>query len=138
MTTTEKPTPQELLQEAASNYRAEERVRFREGTVDGYSAIEREVRADFAADPEYRDAANQVLNDIFLELHHRRIEGGLPVKQFEAHHEDQVCREALLIMLAETKDPRLSGDFVRRRMCLTATAEEFFLNKPEEPTMPTL
>jgi hypothetical protein len=125
-------------EEAAIDYREAEKAAYNADRKDGSSAVERAVTEHIAQDPEIEGRTKKVLNDIYLELHHRRIEQK-DVKNFEAHHENEVAREALMIAVAETGDPEASGDAVRRRMLLTATAEEFYeitTEKDEEPTGP--
>lgn len=125
----------DAISEAAIDYRTDEKQKINADRIAGVSAVERAVQGLIAADATIEERAKRVLNDIFLELHHRRVEQK-EVKNFEARHENEVAREALLIAISETGEPEEAGDMVRRRMLLTMTAEEFYDIQPAPATDP--
>lgn len=115
----------EALREASIAYRGVEK--------DRYKAILLEVHERLTADPALKVAAEKLYNDIALELHHRIVRLDAKVKDFEAHHERMVAREALLIAIHDTQDLELAGVLARRRMLLTATPHDFFGQMVTQP-----
>ena len=108
----------DALLTASASYRVAERQRFFDN--------EKAVIAILDGNALLKAAAATAYNDLILELHNRRIDVGAKPKQFEAHHENMVAREAFLLALHDTKDPDHATTLCRRRMLLTATPHDFF------------
>lgn len=108
----------EDLKTSSVVWRQQEAARFR--------VIEAEVRDLVDKDFHLKSAATTVFAGVLEDLHRRRTEMRAKVRNFEAHHEDMVAREAFLIALHDTRDPEKAGEHARRRMLLTATPHEFF------------
>lgn len=115
------------LRDAASSYRRVEKERF--------NAVLLSIHDRIAADPVLKSGAEALYADIGIELHQRIVECGAVVKDFEAHHERMVMREALLIALHDTQDLEHAGTLVRRRMLLTATPHDFFGQMVPQPDL---
>lgn len=92
------------------------------------------------ADEAFSNLASDAFQAVTADIDARRAETVLsrkkykaePLKQYEAHHENEVTRMAFINALHETNDPSAAADHARRRTLLTATPQEFLAPILEE------
>jgi uncharacterized membrane protein YccC len=123
----------EELKEAAAAYRAEEKRKFKEEDI-----LERFKSMISTNGRELERAATDAWESITTAYHKRasdKARAGNAPKQYEVHHEAEVARQCFLIKLVEGNgDVDAAREHTLRRLCITATAEEFFAPEAPEAT----